>query len=163
VNGRRSLLAVRPLIVLAVAASLLAAGCGGGGGGGGATSKPLTKAEYQSKLQAIAKEVGSNIQVSSSKKPTKKDLEQVEKALNAFADELEKVSPPAEVSKVHADLIDALRKLGHDLGGIFDKLDQTKGDPSAAIAAFLGAPAIKALLEVQQEFKAKGYDLNLSG
>ena len=36
-------------------------------------------------------------------------------------------------------------------------------NPSEGISALFGAPAIQALLKAQQEFKAKGYDLNLNG
>jgi predicted small secreted protein len=155
---------VRRLIVLLAAASLVLAGCGGGGSGSKSAAKPLTKAEYKAKLEEIAKEVGAKLKAnaSSSTKPTKQDLAAAKQAINGFADELENVAPPAEVAKAHQDLIVAMHRLANDLAGIFKQVDKAK-DATGAITALFGAPAIKLLLKAQQEFKAKGYDLNLSG
>ena len=151
---------MRRLIIVLAAASLVLAGCGGGGSSK-STAKPLTKAEYQTKLRQIAKDVGAQLKTSNSKKPTKKDLAAAKKALNRFADELGKVSPPAEVVQAHQHLITAMRRLGNDLEGIFKKVGEAK-NPSEGISALFGAPAIQLLVKTQQEFKAKGYNLNLS-
>jgi hypothetical protein len=156
---------VRRLVVVLAAVSLLVAGCGGGGGTSTAAA-PLTKAAYQAKLAQIAKDIGArlNATTSGAKTPTKKDLAAAKKAILGFADELEQVSPPAEVAKAHQDLITGMRRLGNDLEGIFKKADEAAKakDPSAALAAVFGAPAIQLLLKAQQEFKAKGYNLNLN-
>jgi outer membrane murein-binding lipoprotein Lpp len=154
---------VRRLIILLAAGSLVLAGCGGGGGSE-SSSKPLTKAEYQAKLEQIAKDVGAQLQKSASKAktPTKKDLAEAKKAVGIFVGELEQVNPPAEVAQAHKDLIAAMRRLGNDIEGIFKKVAAAK-TPSEGITALFGAPAIQALLKAQQEFKAKGYDLNLNG
>jgi hypothetical protein len=151
---------VRRLIAVLAAISLVLAGCGGGG----KSTKPLTKAEYQAKLEQIAKDVGAQLttSASASKTPSKEDLAEARKALNTFADELEQVTPPAEVAQAHRRLIDAMHRLRDDLEGIFEKVAEAK-TPSAGISALFGAPAIQLLLKAQQEFKAKGYDLNLSG
>jgi hypothetical protein len=152
---------VRGLIVVLAAVSLVLAGCGGGGG---KSSKPLTKAEYQAKLEQIAKDVRAQLKTSASgsKTPSKKDLAEARKVLDIFADELEKVTPPTEVAQAHRRLIDAMRRLRNDLEGIFKKVADAK-TPSESISALFGAPAIQLLLKAQQEFKAKGYDLNLNG
>jgi hypothetical protein len=154
---------VRRLIIVLAAASLVLAGCGGGGGSK-SSSKPLTKAEYKTKLEQIAKDVGAQLKTttSSSKTPSKKDLAEAKKAVNTFVGELEKVNPPAEVAQAHQDLIAAMRRLGNDIEGIFKKVAEAK-TPSEGISALFGAPAIRLLLKAQQEFKAKGYDLNLNG
>jgi hypothetical protein len=152
---------VRRLIIVLAAAALVPAGCGGGGSSEPA-AKPLTKAAYQAKLEQIATDVGAQLKTSGSKTPTKTDLEAAKKALNTFAGELAKVSPPAEVVQAHKDLITAMRRLGNDLEGIFKKVDEAK-TPSEGISALFGAPAIQLLLKTQQEFKAKGYELNLTG
>ena len=154
---------MRRLIIVLAAASLVLAGCGGGGSSK-SSSKPLTKAQYQTKLKQIAKDVGAQLKAraSSSKTPTKKDLAEAKKALNTFVGELQKVNPPAEIAQAHQDLIAAMRRLGNDIEGIFKKVAAAK-TPSEGISALFGAPAIQLLLKTQQEFKAKGYDLNLNG
>jgi outer membrane murein-binding lipoprotein Lpp len=154
---------VRRLIIVLAAGSLVLAGCGGGGSSK-SNSKPLTKAEYQAKLEQIAKDVGAQLQKSASKSkaPTEKDLAEAKKAVGVFVGRLEQVNPPAEVAQAHKDLIAAMRRLGNDIEGIFKKVAAAK-TPSEGISALFGAPAIQALLKAQQEFKAKGYDLNLNG
>jgi outer membrane murein-binding lipoprotein Lpp len=153
---------VRRLIIVLAAGSLVLAGCGGGGSK--SSSKPLTKAEYKTKLEQIAKDVGAQLKTttSSSKTPSKKDLAEAKKAVGVFVGELEQVNPPAEIAQAHKDLIAAMRRLGNDIEGIFKKVAAAK-TPSEGITALFGAPAIQALLKAQQEFKAKGYDLNLNG
>jgi hypothetical protein len=165
------------LLVTLAAVSLLLAGCGGGGsksGYGNTTAatttvikpggKPLTKAAYQAKLQALAKDISSKLQSSSSssKGPSKADIAAAKTALNHFADELEQVNPPTEVKQAHLLLIQALRQFSNDVEGIFNNVSKAKS-ASDAIAAFLGAPAVQLLFKVQQQFKAKGYTLNLNG
>ncbi len=153
---------VRRVVVLA-AVAVAAAGCGGGGGGGSkASGPPLTKAAYQAKLAQTAKEVGSKLNVSKPNKLTKQDVANEVKAVSTFADDLERINPPAAVKQAHADLIAAMRQLAREFPGILQKLTHAKG-AQAAFAAFLGAPAIQRLIKVQQEFKAKGYTLNLNG
>jgi hypothetical protein len=153
---------VRRLIIVLAAASLVLAGCGGGGSSK-PSATPLTKAEYQAKLKQIAKDVGAQLKRSASnaKTPSKEDLAAAKKALNTFAGELQKVSPPAEVAQAHQHLITAMRRLGNDLEGIFKNVSEAK-TPSERLSAVFGAPAIQLLVKAQQEFKAKGYNLNLT-
>ena len=162
---------MRRLLVAFVLLSLVLAGCGGGSKSGGGTTTttkpsgpPLSKAAYQAKLQAMAKDIAGKLQATSSgsKTPSKADLEATKKALNDFADELDKVNPPPAVKQAHALLIRALREFSNDLEGIFANVSKAK-DASAAIAALFGAPAVKLLIQAQQAFKAKGYNLDLSG
>lgn len=145
------------------AVAVLLAGCGGGGGGRStASGAPLTKAAYQAKLAQMAKDVGSKLNVSNPSKLTGPDIANDVKAVSRFADDLARINPPAAVKQAHADLVAAMRQLAHDLPGILEKLTKAK-NAQAAFAAFLGAPAIQRLIQVQQEFKAKGYSLNLNG
>lgn len=162
---------MRRLLVALVLLLLVLAGCGGGsksGGGATTTAKPsgppLSKADYQTKLQAIAKEVTAKLQssASTSKTLSAKDLAAAKKALNSFADELEQINPPPSVTQAHQLLIRAIRQFSNDIEGIFKKVSKAK-DASSAFAALLGAPAVQLLLKAQQELKAKGYNLNLSG
>ena len=157
----------RVLIVVAAAAVLALAGCGGGGGseggGGKPSGPPLTKARYQAKLKQIATDVSKSLgSTSSSKKVSKADVDKFVKALHSFADQLAQVNPPTEVKDLHTGLVGAMNDLGDEFPGIAEKLNSTK-DPSAAIAALLGAKAVQELLKLQAGFKAKGYTLNLNG
>jgi hypothetical protein len=104
----------------------------------------------------------TNGRSSSRATPSKKDLAAARKAVGVFVGELEQVNPPAEVAQAHQDLIAAMRRLGNDIEGIFKKVAAAK-TPAEGIKALFGAPAIQALLKAQQEFKAKGFDLNLNG
>jgi hypothetical protein len=153
------------MIVLA-ASALLLAGCGGGGGGGAVkpSGAPLTKAQYQAKLQQIAKDVATSLgSTSSSKKLSKAKVDKFVKALHSFADRLAEVNPPAEIKALHTRLVTAMNDLGDEFPSIADKLNKANDDPSAAIAALFGAKSIKELTKLGPEFKTKGYNLNLNG
>ena len=141
--------------------TIVLAGCGGGGGGSKA-SKPLTKAEYQAKITQIAKDVTAGVgSTANSKTISDADVSKLVKALRAFADQLEAVTPPAEVKDLHVQLVAVMRQLADEFPGIADKLKNAK-DASAAITALFGAKSIQKLAELQKQFKAKGYDLNLN-
>lgn len=148
------------LLGLAVAAVALA-GCGGGGGS--SSPKPLTKAEYQAKIAALAKEVGASIgSTTNSKMISQADADKVAKGLRSIADGLDKLTPPTEVKDLHVQLVAVMRQLGDAFPGIADKLRKAK-DPTAFIDAFLGAPAVQKLIKLGNDFKAKGYNLDLNG
>ena len=161
---------MRRALIAAVAAAVLAlAGCGGGGGSGGGGGKPsgppLTKAQYQVKLEQIAKDVSTGIgstTSSSKKKISKADVDKFAKALHSFADELGKVNPPAGIKDLHLQLVGAMNDLGDEFPDIADSLNNTK-DPSAAITALFGAEGVQELVKLGTAFKAKGYNLNLNG
>jgi hypothetical protein len=150
---------VRSLAVLLAAVGLVAAGCGGGGGG--ETSKPLTKAQYQAKLQQLSNQVGAELRqsIGASTNLKKADVPKLQDALRSFAKKVEALTPPAAVADLHAQLVKAMRGLADDLPSLVAQLDKAK-DPSAAIAALFGAKSIQALIKLQDEFKAKGYNIS---
>jgi hypothetical protein len=151
---------VRRVAVLLAAVGLVAAGCGGGDGGE-ATSKPLTKAEYQAKLQQLSNQVGAELRqsIGTSTQLKKSDVPKLQNSLRSFAGKVEALKPPAAVEDLHAQLVKAMRGLADDLPSLVAQLDKAK-DPSAAIAALFGAPSIQALLKLQQAFKDKGYNIS---
>jgi hypothetical protein len=152
----------RVLILLAAVAALTLAGCGGGGGNK-PSGPPLTKQAYPAKIQQITKDISAKLgKTTTSKNLSKGDIDKVDKALRTFADQMEGVNPPVEVKQLHVRLIAAIRQLADEFPGIAKALNEAK-DPSAAIAALFGAKSIQALAKLQQEFKAKGYNLNLNG
>jgi hypothetical protein len=147
----------RVVIVLA-AVALLAAGCGGGSS---SSSKPLTKAEYQAQLQQISDQIGAELKktLGPSTKLKQSDIPKLSDALRSFAGKIEALSPPTEVEDLHVQLVAAMRGLADDLPKMLAGLDTAK-DPTAALVALFGNPSIQALSKLQQEFKAKGYDIS---
>ena len=72
------------------------------------------------------------------------------------------VNPPAAVKQTHADLVKTMNDLGDDFPAIAKQLNSSGKDPSAAINALFGAKAIQELIKVGNEFKGKGYNLDLN-
>lgn len=161
---------VRRLVIIFAAVGLLVAGCGGGSNSSKATTTtrpsgpPLTKAAYQAKLKQIATEISNEIGKTSSsgKKIPKEDVDKLVKAFHEFADRLATVNPPAAVKQTHADLVKTMNDLGDDFPAIAKQLNSSGKDPSAAINALFGAKAIQELIKVGNEFKGKGYNLDLN-
>lgn len=151
----------RAAFLFVAAVALLAAGCGGGGSKGKASGPPLTKAQYQMRLQQLSNQIGAQLRqsVSPSNKLKKSDLPKLQDALRSFAGKVAALNPPAAVKDLHTRLVSAMRGLADDLPGIVEKLDRAK-DPSAAIAALFGAKSIQALIRLQQQYKDKGYDIS---
>jgi hypothetical protein len=147
-------------IVLVVALALPAAGCGGGGGNDEAV-KPLTKAQYQARLQQLSNQVGAELRQSVGASTTLKqgDVPKLQKSLRSLARKLDGLRPPAAVADLHTRLIAAVGGLADDLPSLAKTLDQAK-DPSAALAALFGAKPIQELIQLQQAFKDKGYDIS---
>lgn len=151
---------MRRAVLLLVALVLVAAGCGGGGGNEEA-SKPLTKAQYQAKLQQLSNEVGAELRQSVGASTTLKqsDVPKLQQSLRSLAGKLDAVTPPANVADLHTRLIAAVRDFADELPALAKTLEQAK-DPSAAIATLFGAKPIQALIQLQQAYKDKGYDIS---
>jgi hypothetical protein len=147
-------------VVLVVALGLLAAGCGGGGGSDEA-SKPLTKAQYQAKLQQLSNQVGAELRQSIGASTTLEqgDVPKLQQSLRSFSNKVEALNPPEAVADLHTQLVAAMRGLADDLPSLVTTLDKAT-DPSAAIAALFGAKPIQELIRLQQAFKDKGYDIS---
>ena len=147
-------------VVVVVALGLLAVGCGGGGGNDEA-AKPLTKAQYQARLQQLSNEVGAELRQSVGASTTlkKSDVPRLQQSLRSFSKKVEALHPPAAVADLHTRLVAAMRGLADDLPSLVTTLEQAK-DPSAAIAALFGAKSIQELIQLQQAYKDKGYDIS---
>ena len=160
---------MRKLVVILAAVGLLVAGCGGDSSSKGTTTTvptgpPLTRAAYQAKLKQIATEISKEIGKTSSsgKEIPKEDVDKLVKAFHQFAARLAAVNPPAAVKQIHADLVKTMNDLGDDFPAIAKQLNSSGKDPSAAIKALFGAKAIQELIKVGNDFKAKGYKLDLN-
>ena len=160
---------VRRLVVILAAVGLLVAGCGGSSSSKGTTTTvptgpPLTKADYQGKLKQIATEISQEIGKTSSSgnEIPKEDVDKLVKAFHEFAARLAAVNPPAAVKAIHADLVKTMNDLGDGFPAIAKQLNSSGNDRSAAVSALLGAKAIQELIKVGNDFKAKGYKLDLN-
>jgi hypothetical protein len=152
---------VRRVIVLLAAVGLVAAGCGGGGGGSESSNQPLTKAQYQAKLQQLSNEVGAQLRqsIGASTKLKESDIPKLQASLRSFAGKVAALSPPTTVEDLHARLVAAVRSLADDLPNLLETVNKAQ-DPSAAIAALFGAKPIQTLIQLQQAYKDKGYDIS---
>ena len=160
---------VRRLVVILATMGLLVAGCGGSSSSKSTTTTgpsgpPLTKAAYQAKLKQIATEISNEIGKTSSsgKQIPKEDVDKLVKAFHEFAARLSAVNPPAAVEQIHTDLVKTMNDLGDSFPAIAKQLNSSGKDPSAAITALFGAKAIQELIKVGNDFKAKGYKLDLN-
>ena len=151
----------RVVVVLAALGLLTAAGCGGGGGGGESSGPPLTKAQYQAKLQQFSNEVGAEVRqsIGTSTKLKESDIPKLQDSLRSFATKIAALNPPTDVKDLHTHLVAAVRGLADDLPKITGQVNKAQ-DASAAIAALFGAKSIQALIKLQQEYKDKGYDIS---
>jgi hypothetical protein len=149
---------VRRAVVLVIALALLA-GCGGSGND--ETSKPLTKAQYQTQLQQLSNDVGAELRRSIGASTTlkKSDVPKLQRSLRSFARRVDALNPPMDVQDLHTRLVAAMRGLADDLPSIVSTIDNAK-DPSAAITALFGAKSIHSLIQLQQAYKDKGYDIS---
>ena len=149
---------MRRAVVLVIALALLA-GCGGGGND--EASKPLTKAQYQTQLQQLSNDVGAELRRSIGASTTlkKSDVPKLQRSLRSFARRVDALNPPTAVRDLHTRLVAAMRALADDLPSIVSTIDNAK-DPSAAIAALFGAKSIQSLIQLQQAYKDKGYDIS---
>ena len=149
---------MRRAVVLVIALALLA-GCGGSGND--ETSKPLTKAQYQTQLQQLSNDVGAELRRSIGASTTlkKSDVPKLQRSLRSFARRVDALNPPTAVQDLHTRLVAAMRGLADDLPSIVSTIDNAK-DPSAAIAALFGAKSIQSLIQLQQAYKDKGYDIS---
>jgi hypothetical protein len=143
------------LLLLAV---LALAGCGGG--------SPLSKGEYEQKLQTGGRELTAalaQLSRSSSKPEFVKGVDQVEKALNDIADDLDGITPPEDVQSANDRLVDGFRKLAHDFEEVRAAADR---GPDAARKkgreVTTGAASREADLAIK-EIQRRGYDVGELG
>jgi len=147
--------------VLLAAVGLVAAGCGGGGGSSESSIPPLTKAQYQAKLQQLSNEVGAELRqsIGASTSLKESDIPKLQASLRSFAGKVAALSPPTAVEDLHTRLVAAVRSLADDLPSLLETVNMAT-DPSAAIAALFGAKPVQALISLQQAYKDKGYDIS---
>jgi len=165
----------RGIVALIGIVVLAAAGCGGGDGGGGDGGERLTKSQYEERIQALDKRLGSKATAFGVlindlvNEPAKSDLDAVARATKEFqdvateaVDEYEQINPPEEVDDLHRRLTDGTRAFVGDLDALRDEADKGNREAAAREAAKARTgdlDSIRDLAKVTQEFIDKGYDL----
>jgi ABC-type transporter Mla subunit MlaD len=149
-----------PRAVVLLTGALLAVGCGGGGADE-TSNPPLSKAQYQAKLQQLSNQVGAELRqsINASTKLKESDVPKLQSSLRSFSQKVAALSPPTAVEDLHTRLVAAVRGLADDLPELVDTVNKAK-DPSEAIAALFGAESIQNLIKLQQAYKDKGYDVS---
>lgn len=149
---------MRPLPVLIVA--VLLAGCGGGGGG------PLSKSEYEQKLAAAGKAIndsGRGLAQATTKETFADGVGKVQKALDKAADDLHRVTPPADVETANEKLVGALHGLSDDLDGVADAASESLKQARAATEKLSESAASKQAQDAVTEIERRGYDAGQLG
>jgi len=128
------------------------------------SAPPLSKQAYQAKLKAISGDIAKRVgKTGASGKLDQQDVDKLADAFHTFADRLREVNPPTQVKQLHARLIKALDDLGDEFPSLAKKLNSSKKNASDAVATLFGAKSIQELVKLGQDFKAKGFNLDLNG
>ena len=137
-------------LVLATASAVAAAGCGGGG-----SSKPLSKAEYAAKADAIcaaAQAKGRNLDLSTTAKIAANG-DEAKAVLDELANKVDDLQAPDELQDAAKSFVDGLKEEAGQFGdmtqaakdGDTDKIQEIQGKLQSESAAtsedarFLGA------------------------
>jgi len=158
----------RAIGALAVLVVLAAAGCGSSGGGG----EPLTKAQYEQKLNSIGTTIDTSFNdlsemfqgESPSFDAAAKKVGEIQDQLRAKADELDDVTPPENVKAEHEEMVDGLRGFADDL----EDFRKAVADGSVAgiqefATTFTKSDAAKKIQAAGDSLKKKGYSLEGNG
>ncbi len=149
-------------LLLAVASiGLAAAGCGGGGGG----EKPLSKPDYEAKMQALQKKVSSAGQElgklqTASISGAGDVLDKGADLLDEAAGELAQINAPEDIAAAHKTLVEAAREAADKFRELAGKLKDAKPEDLASLLGELTSfDAIKKFQQATEEIRAKGYDI----
>jgi uncharacterized protein YkvS len=136
------------------AVALLVGGCGG------KPEPPLTKAEYVKEMKAIGRQLSTSINSVSgvtSAESAATALGKAQDDLKNAADQMKKISPPADIKDAHEELTQAVSDFADGLGPIIDKLN--KGDMSA-LATVTTLKAFRDLQTAANKITKAGYKIN---
>jgi multidrug resistance efflux pump len=141
------------LLIPALAATLAAAGCGSGSKNDYVQSVNKAEASLQKSLSGL-----SGIGASSSGAQVATQLEQGGSALDAAADDFNKIKPPDDAKHAHGKIVDGLHKLA---GTFRDAAKSAKTNDLSAVAKTLTdvgtSEGAKELQSAQDELVANGY------
>lgn len=124
-------------LVAALLCAALVAGCGGG----------PSKAEYEKDVKKIGNAVEKDIDKLDSGQPSAKDIESAQESIEQAADDIDELEPPAEVEKLHDDLVKTLNDTAELLGRLGPLMEKATKDPQS-----LGEDEMKSMNEITTDF-----------
>jgi soluble cytochrome b562 len=146
---------------------VLGSACGGGGGG-----SRLSKADYQTKVQAIGDEFSSTLDDVFSD-PALQDPSSLTEAADVIrhgadlirqaADDLDALNPPAEVEATHDQFVAGFKAFADDLDGFAQATEDGDLDAIEQFNQQLNDESLDSMKQVQDAvdaFEAAGYDLD---
>jgi hypothetical protein len=144
------------------ALALAASGCGGG------SSRPLSKSQYERKVQQIQQDVFAKINpatviVSSRGGDATRGLEAVQHAIEDEARQLGQLTPPADIAKLHRRLVAAMRHYAEDLSSLIGALRSgrlTLDELGPKLRSLVSARAVR---KARAEIIERGYKIGGSG
>lgn len=148
-------------VAFLIALALIVAACGCGGSG---NSHPLSKSQYEHKVQQIQQEVFAKVNPATillgakGGDPTT-GLRAVQEASAKEADELGRITPPAEIAQVHRSLVNALRRYGDELRGVIAAVHNRKLKGQGLRAKLRSLPSVKTIRAARVAIAEKGYNI----
>jgi hypothetical protein len=145
----------RPLVGVAVAVALVAAGCGGSAASKNDYVKSLNQAQatLQKSLSGL-NEIGA----SSSAAQVATQLDAGSTAMDAAAEDFNKIQPPDDAKQAHGKIVAGLHELADEFR---DAAKSAKADdlPGAAktLQGIVTSPGAQEIQAAEQELKANGY------
>jgi hypothetical protein len=143
---------------VAAAVALAVAGCGGSG--------PLSKSQYEQKLQKSGRELTAalaQLSRSNSKEEFQSGVDGVEKTLNDVAGELDGITPPADVQGANDRLVDGFRKLADDFEQVKAAADKGPDAARQKGREVTTGPASRQANQAIKEIQRRGYDVGELG
>lgn len=153
------------LLLVGASLGLAAAGCGGGGSSGA----PLSKDEYESRMQALQKELssfGSAFENLSDPAELTDALREGADLLDEAAGKLEDIEPPDEIREAHERLAPGARAVADFFREVSDRLEKAKLAELPEIVEELNPAeneALKGFQEAIEEIRSKGYEIGGNG
>jgi outer membrane murein-binding lipoprotein Lpp len=146
---------IRSSLVVIALAALLLAGCG-------SSSKTVSKAEYQSELQRVGKDLtdtGSELGRSIDIATFNGNVDKLRDHLHKAADDLHGLKPPADAKDANNRLAGALDDFAGELEPVKEARRRSIVQARAALLRVSNSAPVRQARTATRELKAKGYDV----
>ena len=143
-----------------------ASGCGGNGSGQrtNGSTRPVSKAQYEHKVQQIQQDVFAKVNpatilLGARGGDASEGLRAVQKASVKEAEELGGIAAPPEIARAHRSLVTALRRYGDELSRIIAALGQRKLSAQDVRVKLRWLPSVEAIRAARVAIARKGYNI----